>query len=162
MNCLYCHYTANTSPTAGLPAVQTCMGCHAIIGPNRPATAAGPARTSEELQKLWQYADVMGQGRNAKPIPWARVHKVPDYVRFPHMRHVNAGVTCQTCHGQVQRMDQVYQYASLDMGWCVRCHVTGYSPAEGLAAAGYAPVDVPAAEAAQRVTARYDCASCHF
>ena len=54
------------------------------------------------------------------------------------MRHVNAGVTCQTCHGQIQEMYQVYQYASLNMGWCLTCHVNGYSPAEGDAAAGSA------------------------
>ena len=66
-----------------------------------------------------------------------RIHRVPDYVNFPHMRHVNAGVTCQTCHGQVQKMDVVYQAASLNMGWCVNCHVNGYDPKEGQKAAGY-------------------------
>jgi len=66
---------------------------------------------------------------------------VPEYVHFPHMRHVNAGVTCQTCHGQIQNMPQVYQYSSLNMGWCVNCHLNGYSPQEGRVAAGYAQAD---------------------
>jgi cytochrome c7-like protein len=132
MNCLYCHYTANKSPDPGLPAVSTCMGCHTIIGPQRPASDVGPARTSAELQKLQRYADFTGGGRNAKPIPWERIHKVPDYVNFPHMRHVNAGVTCQACHGDVQNMSRVYQYSSLNMGWCVRCHVNGYDAQAGL------------------------------
>jgi hypothetical protein len=132
MNCLYCHYTANKSPDPGLPAVSTCMGCHTIIGPQRPASDIGPARTSTEIQKLQRYADFTGGGRNAKPIPWERIHKVPDYVNFPHMRHVNAGVTCQACHGDVQNMSRVYQYSSLNMGWCVRCHVDGYDPQAGL------------------------------
>jgi hypothetical protein len=136
MNCLYCHYSANKSPDPGLPAVQTCMGCHTIIGPQRPASDVGPARTSAELQKLQRYADFTGGGRNAKPIPWERIHKVPDYVNFPHMRHVNAGVTCQACHGDVQNMNRVYQYSSLNMGWCVRCHINGYDPQQGLALAG--------------------------
>ena len=163
MNCLYCHNTANKSPDPGMPAVQTCLGCHTVIGPNRPATAAGPARTSEALQRLWEYADLMGQGRNAKPIPWVRIHKLPEYVRFPHMRHVNAGVTCQSCHGQVQTMDRVYQYSSLNMGWCVNCHVNGYDPQEGLRAAGYAPDTGRAVTpAAARKTAAYDCATCHY
>jgi hypothetical protein len=70
-----------------------------------------------------------------------RIHKVPEYVHFPHMRHVNAGVTCQTCHGQIQNMPQVYQYSSLNMGWCVNCHLNGYSPQEGRVAAGYASAD---------------------
>jgi hypothetical protein len=132
MNCVYCHYAANKSPDPGLPAVSTCMGCHTIIGPQRPASDIGPARTSTELQKLQRYADFSGGGRNAKPIPWERIHKVPDYVNFPHMRHVNAGVTCQACHGDVQNMSRVYQYSSLNMGWCVRCHVNGYDPQAGL------------------------------
>jgi hypothetical protein len=139
MHCLYCHYTANKSPDPGLPAVQTCMGCHTIIGPQRPASDIGPARTSTELQKLQRYADFTGGGRNARPIPWERIHKVPDYVNFPHMRHVNAGVTCQACHGDVQNMNRVYQYSSLNMGWCVRCHVNGYDPQQGLALAGGDP-----------------------
>ena len=52
------------------------------------------------------------------------------------MRHVNAGVTCQTCHGQVQDMAQVYQENSLNMGWCVNCHIEN--------------------------KASYDCAVCHY
>jgi hypothetical protein len=110
-------------------------------------------------------------GPNAKPIPWIRIHKVPEYVHFPHTRHVNAGVTCQSCHGQVQNMDRVYQYASLNMGWCVSCHVNGYSPKEGLEAAGYAAQQQPTPAAApapanlatgERKKARYDCANCHY
>jgi mono/diheme cytochrome c family protein len=65
-------------------------------------------------------------------------------------------------------MDRVYQYASLNMGWCISCHVNGYSPKEGLEAAGYAPLPggaaAPAAVAdtAARKKARYDCANCHY
>ena len=120
LNCLYCHNTANKSADVGMPAVATCMGCHTIVAAQKP-----------EIQKLAKYYAAK------KPVPWVRIHKVPDYVHFPHVRHVNAGVTCQTCHGQVQKMPQVYQYASLNMGWCVNCHVNGYDPKEGMKAAGY-------------------------
>jgi hypothetical protein len=138
MNCLYCHYTANKSMDPGMPAVSTCMGCHTIIGPQRPAIpGVRAAYKSTEIQKLWDY----WKGGQGKPVPWVRIHKVPEYVHFPHMRHVNAGVTCQTCHGQIQKMTRVYQYSSLNMGWCVSCHVNGYSPQEGLVAAGYAVED---------------------
>jgi hypothetical protein len=123
MNCLYCHYTANKSMDPGLPAMSTCMGCHL----STYALAKKP-----EMVKLAEYWN------KQQPIPWVRIHKLPEYVHFPHMRHVNAGVTCQTCHGQVQEMYQVYQYASLNMGWCLNCHVNGYSPAEGDQAAGSA------------------------
>jgi len=174
MNCLYCHNAANKSMDPGLPAVATCIGCHSMVGPERPASDLGPKRHSEEIAKLWKYADVAGQGApmgpNAKPIPWERIHKLPEYVHFPHTRHVNAGVTCQSCHGQIQNMDRVFQYASLNMGWCVSCHVNGYSPKEGLEAAGYAPQQAASVAAAspanvataERKKARYDCANCHY
>jgi hypothetical protein len=180
LNCLYCHYTADKSPDPGLPAVGTCMGCHVSVGGgvngkgevNLPKNELHEARRSPELEKLMKYADAKpatpGLGPNAKPVPWIRIHKVPEYVHFPHMRHVNAGVTCQTCHGEVQKMSQVYQFASLNMGWCVTCHVNGYDPAEGLKAAGYAPTSTPstgatpAAASSERKKARYDCANCHY
>ena len=151
MNCLYCHNTANKSPDPGMPAVSTCMGCHLIARADRP-----------EIQKLSKYY-AGGHGPTSKPVPWVRIHKVPEYVRFPHMRHVNAGVTCQTCHGQVQKMDRVYQFASLNMGWCVKCHVNGYDPVEGQRATGYPGTDTVSTvtPAAERKRARYDCASCH-
>ena len=135
MNCLYCHYSANKSTDPGLPAVSTCMGCHQVVGPKRPAMNGRPAFESQELVKLTKYWN------DKKPIPWVRVHKVPDYVNFPHMTHVNAGVTCQSCHGQVQKMNRVSQYASLNMGWCVNCHVGNVNPAW---------------------KARYDCSVCHY
>src|SRR5216110_3027836 len=71
----------------------------------------------------------------------AEIHKLPEYAHFPHMRHVNAGVTCQTCHGQIQNMKQVYQASSLNMGWCINCHIGQSNPP---------------------FRARYDCASCHY
>ena len=143
LNCVYCHFAAYKSPDPGLPAVSTCMGCHTVIGLDRP-----------EIQKLQKYAAAK------QPVPWVRVHKVPEYVHFPHMRHVNAGVTCQTCHGQINNMPQVFQYASLNMGWCVSCHVQGYSPADGLRAAGYVPDS--ATLAMPRKRASYDCSNCHY
>jgi len=133
------------------------MGCHTAV---RGSTD----RAKTEIGKLVKYAT------DQKPVPWVRIHKVPEYVHFPHVRHVNAGVTCQTCHGQVQKMDRVYQFASLNMGWCVSCHVNGYSEKEGIEAAGYtAPVNAGAQPAApatvattDRKKARYDCANCHY
>ena len=177
MNCLYCHNAANKSMDPGLPGrVGTCIGCHnhdrAGSSRDRSRTEATQRRSSRSsISMLISPAPGAGMGPNAKPIPWVRIHKLPEYVHFPHTRHVNAGVTCQTCHGQIQKMDRVYQFASLNMGWCVSCHVNGYSPKEGLEAAGYAPQQprrrartaAPATVAStERKKARYDCANCHY
>jgi hypothetical protein len=143
MNCAFCHNAAGQSPDPGLPAVATCMACHTLVGADRP-----------EIQKLAAYFNAR------QPVPWVRVHKVPEYVHFPHMRHVNAGVTCQTCHGHVNNMPQVFQAQSLNMGWCVSCHVNGYSPADGMRAAGLEPD--AATLALPRKRASYDCATCHY
>jgi hypothetical protein len=143
MNCVFCHSAAFKASDPGLPAVGTCMGCHTVVATDRP-----------EIKKLTEYYN------KKQPVPWVRVHKVPEYVHFPHMRHVNAGVTCQSCHGQVNNMPQVYQYASLNMGWCVSCHVNGYSPAEGVKAAGYVPDEKTLAM--PRKKASYDCTNCHY
>ena len=135
MNCLYCHFSANKSPDPGFPAMSTCMGCHLVVGPNRPAMNGKPARKSADIAKLQEY------WAKKQAIPWVRVHYVPDYVNFAHMPHVNAGVTCQTCHGQVQQMSRVYQYAPLNMGWCINCHVGNVKP---------------------QWKARFDCSVCHY
>ena len=57
------------------------------------------------------------------PIPWVRIHNLPDHVYFNHAQHVNAGnVECQSCHGPIQEMEVVYQWSPLSMGWCINCH----------------------------------------
>lgn len=155
MNCLYCHSGANKAMDPGNASVAQCMGCHSIV----------KANGSEEIKKLEEYWN------KKEPIPWNRVHKVPDYVQFPHMRHVNAGVTCQSCHGEIQKQGEngvtdgykpVEQYASLNMGWCINCHVQGYKPAEGARLAGLPDSVVASLADAPVKKARYDCATCHY
>jgi len=111
IDCRYCHYSADWAPYPGMPSMKTCMGCHLIAG----AAIA-------EVQKVREAAT------QNQPIEWIKVHRMPPFVHFPHMRHVKgetarkAQITCQTCHGPVERMPQVYQFASLKMGWCLDCH----------------------------------------
>jgi hypothetical protein len=105
MNCLYCHSGAEKSSIANLPAMSTCMGCHKIAMTDRP-----------EIVKLTQYFE------KNEPIPWVEVYALPAHVKFDHKRHVRAEIKCQECHGPVEKMDVVYQYPSLKMGWCVSCH----------------------------------------
>ena len=103
--CLYCHSGAEKSKHASIPALNVCMNCHRVV------------KTDSPYIKQITQAYVEG-----KPIEWVRVHELPDYVYFPHKRHVAKGVSCQTCHGQVQEMDRVSQHAPLTMGWCMECH----------------------------------------
>jgi hypothetical protein len=110
--CLYCHSSVTVSSEPGIPALQTCIGCHQLIGGSTPSHQA-------EIKK------VRDAWRERKPPEWIRVHALPGFVRFPHQRHIKAlGVqACTKCHGEVQRMPQVSQVSTLRMGWCVRCHV---------------------------------------
>jgi mono/diheme cytochrome c family protein len=106
IDCQYCHADARRSVYAGLPSVERCMGCHKIVA----------AQGNPEIQKIHEHW-------NAKrPIEWARIHKVPNYVYFPHKRHIAKGLQCQECHGPVETMQRVAQVAPLSMGWCIECH----------------------------------------
>ena len=129
--CQYCHYTADKSMDAGIPSVQLCVGCH-VPGSSAPTAVRGQAalafptaaRDKEKGTANWrgEATKLVDFWRAGQPIPWVRIHKVPDHVKFPHYMHVNAGLKCQTCHGPVQGMTKVYQYSSLRMGWCIDCH----------------------------------------
>ena len=110
--CMYCHSTVAVASEPGIPALQTCFGCHQLIGGSTPAHQA-------EIKK------VRDAWRDKKPPQWTRIHALPGFVRFPHQRHIKALGTqaCATCHGDVKGMAQVYQVSTLKMGWCVSCHV---------------------------------------
>lgn len=103
--CEYCHSSARRSPVAGIPPTNTCMGCHRFVG--------------TQLEPIKYLTEKYNKN---EPIEWVKVHDLPDFVRFPHYRHVQSGVTCQTCHGPVETMDTVSQGAPLQMGWCIGCH----------------------------------------
>jgi hypothetical protein len=115
IDCQYCHADARRSSFAGVPSVKRCMGCHQIV-------ASKDAELQKEVEKL------RGFWKDAKPIEWVRVHKLAGFVYFPHKRHVQAGLACQQCHGEVQAMTQLAQVAPLTMGWCVSCHAERKGP----------------------------------
>lgn len=108
--CMYCHYAADRSPAAAVPSVQTCAGCHAPSG----AELVGADR--EGVQEM------LGYWERREPIPWVRIHNLPDHVRFTHAMHINAEVDCAECHGPVEEMREIEQVESLQMGWCINCH----------------------------------------
>lgn len=105
LDCRYCHTTVEVAPSAGIPPVETCMGCHSQIRVDSPQLAA--------LQDSWD---------SGVAIQWNRVHDLPDYAYFDHSAHVNNGVGCSSCHGEVDRMDGIWKTEPMTMGWCLECH----------------------------------------
>ncbi len=105
IDCQFCHAYARRGPVAGIPSVQRCVGCHRVVLNEAP-----------EILKVLEYWE------NEEPIPWVRVHDLPDHVRFTHKPHIRAGVDCADCHGNVEEMQAAVQVESLSMGWCVSCH----------------------------------------
>jgi hypothetical protein len=105
IDCRYCHSTVETSAFAGMPATATCMGCHQIIWADSPELF--PVRESF---------------RTGVPIAWTRVYDLPDFTYFNHAIHVQKGIGCASCHGEVDRIELMYQATSLKMQWCLDCH----------------------------------------
>jgi menaquinone reductase, multiheme cytochrome c subunit len=105
LDCRYCHFTIEVSAYAAIPSTETCMNCHTRVKAESP-----------QLQ-LVRESYATGQ-----PIPWVHIHKLPDYVYFNHRAHLNAGVSCVTCHGRVDQMAEVHQVKPLSMAWCLECH----------------------------------------
>ena len=109
MDCRYCHNHVGESPHSNIPAAQTCINCHGKEYGNIKSD-------SPELSPLHQAWD------SGKPVEWVKVHKVPDYAYFNHAVHINRGVGCVSCHGQVNQMPVVFHAKPLSMGWCLECH----------------------------------------
>ena len=136
INCLYCHGGAMEGKHANIPSVNVCMNCHQTI--NEYSGTAGKlfredgteVNGTAEIQKIyaaagWDPAKKQYTPNAGHEIGWTKIHNLPDHVFFSHAQHVNAGkVQCQTCHGEITKMDEVKQFAELSMGWCINCHRT--------------------------------------
>ena len=112
IQCQYCHYSVAVSSEPGIPSMQTCMGCHTVI-------AGSDSSHKVEIKKVRE------AWSQKKPIEWTRVHFVARHAHFPHMRHIKAlgPNACQTCHGDVTRMPQIYKVNNVNnMGFCITCH----------------------------------------
>ncbi len=105
IDCRYCHTSVETSAVAGIPPTKTCMNCHSVLFNTAPYLE--PIRESY---------------RSDKSIEWVKVHRLADFAYFNHSIHVNKGVGCTTCHGQVDQMPLVFQANTLLMQWCIDCH----------------------------------------
>ena len=152
IECKYCHHSAEKSKHAGIPSVNVCMNCHALVH-------EGPQYGTEEIGKIHKAAgyNKLKQGYNLdqfgnrieEPLVWNKAHNLPDHVFFSHAQHVHpntANIDCRQCHGPVQTytlgkvssIEEVNAYAETDegmekgiiklskplltMGWCIECH----------------------------------------
>ncbi len=105
MDCRYCHDGVEKSWYSNVPAASACMNCHTQVLANDP--------------RLALVRDSYATGR---PIPWVQIHRMPDFVYFNHSVHVNRGISCVECHGQINQMDEVHQAQPLSMTFCLECH----------------------------------------
>lgn len=140
ISCLYCHGGAQDSKQASIPSVNVCMNCHMAIKEYQGDPITREDGTSvngtAEIQKLYKYAGWNPEAKaynpdnnkdgvpdGAHPIEWVKIHNLPDHVYFNHSQHIKVGKQqCQTCHGNIQEMPEVKQFADLSMGWCINCH----------------------------------------
>lgn len=152
IDCRYCHTGVETGAAATLPPTSVCMNCHATV------------RTQSEKLQLVRESFATGM-----PIPWVRVHDLPDFVYFDHSAHVRRGVGCESCHGRIDKMEVVRQVSGLNMAWCLGCHrdpVPHLRPEDAVTVMGYVP-DEPQLELGRRlrdarhITPKTDCSTCH-
>jgi mono/diheme cytochrome c family protein len=120
IDCRYCHSGAEKSKNAGIPSSNLCMNCHKYV-------QQGPKYGTTEIAKIynaigWDPAQGKYTGQE-NPVEWVRIHNLPDLAYFNHSQHVKVGqVACETCHGPVGEMEEMYQFSPLTMGWCINCH----------------------------------------
>jgi hypothetical protein len=105
IDCRYCHSFVETAAHSNVPTTQVCMNCHSQVQKDNPKLQA--------VRDSWQ---------SGRPIQWIQIHKTPDFVYFNHSAHVNRGVSCVSCHGDITEMDIVYHHEPLSMDWCLNCH----------------------------------------
>ncbi len=152
INCRYCHAMVEVSPAAGIPPTQVCMNCHMVAKKDSPLLQ--PIRDSAATRL---------------PVPWVRIHELPDYAFFPHDAHVHAGVGCVECHGRVDQMEVVRQEQPLSMSWCLDCHRDPgphLRPPDQVTNMRWIPPENQAELAAKAISERHieppiDCSGCH-
>lgn len=116
--CIDCHEGAEEADHATIPGGEICLDCH--------EEALGDSPEEALLVELLS---------GGEAIPWRRVHKLEEHVRFSHRRHVLAGgVLCETCHGAVPERKLPFSRpfisfnAELGMERCIACHLESGNP----------------------------------
>jgi hypothetical protein len=112
LECNTCHTNPEPGKLMTYPATSTCMSCHAVVAKSKPA-----------IQKLAGFA------KSQEAVPWVRVYAVLPGVNWTHRKHLEAGMKCETCHGQVAQMEVMSEAMSVStMGVCIRCHAANNAP----------------------------------
>jgi len=123
LECQYCHGGAYKSKNASIPSLNVCMNCHKAVDRRIGQTAPSPEIAKIYTALGYDPKTASYDSTKARPIQWVRVHNLPDLAYFNHSQHVVVGkVKCQTCHGPIETMPEVYQYSPLTMKWCIQCH----------------------------------------
>ncbi len=155
LDCRYCHSHVERAAHSNVPTTQTCMNCHTQIRANSPKL--------ETVRNSW--------AKNI-PIEWVRIHEAPDYVYFNHSAHVNRGVSCVSCHGQINEMAVVWHDQPQSMSWCLDCHrapENNLRPLQYITNLNWKPEDINRKQqelglelkAAWNVNPPVTCAGCH-
>ncbi len=126
MDCQFCHRNPSTDEAATIPSLEQCQFCHdfdKIDGSKRsPEAKASIARIINSLDGV--------SLKTPEPLNWIRVHRMPDHVQFIHAPHIQKGISCSTCHGDVGSMEVVKQVRNLKMRDCVDCHRQNNAPTD--------------------------------
>ncbi len=152
IDCRYCHTGVEVAANANVPPTETCMNCHSLIGTD--SLSLDPVRES------WA---------TGKSIEWVRVNDLPDYAFFNHSSHVNVGIGCESCHGNIASMEVVEQKKSLSMSWCLECHRYPQKyirPVDQVTKMDWKPMENQAEFAQQFIKEKNikpptDCSGCH-
>jgi hypothetical protein len=104
--CEGCHSNPEPGKMMTFPATSVCMQCHEVVATNKPA-----------IQKLTEFA------KSGQAVPWVRVYEVTPGVNWAHRTHLQAGMRCVMCHGDVSKLDAMTQLTAVtSMASCIGCH----------------------------------------
>lgn len=102
--CTDCHLAAESNDAPGMPGVGACKLCHAELDAEKP-----PERKVESLFDGKQFRGIASTALAAEIV-------------FPHLRHVEAGIECSSCHAEVATNEDVIELAPARMDACTTCH----------------------------------------
>lgn len=112
LSCQNCHTNPDPGNLMTFTAATKCMQCHVDVAHDKPS-----------IQKLAEFA------KSGQPIPWVRVYQLTPGVNWSHRKHIQAGMQCVMCHGQVSQLDAMAETTAVtSMASCIACHQANNAP----------------------------------